>query len=365
MTLRLILATVVLALLSAGVVGFNLFRDRMIEAAFAEMGPQPQAVAVHEVEPSPWQPGLTGFGTVSATRGVMLVLEAEGRILEVTFDGNQTVEEGDLLVRVEDDMQRADLAAAVADAWLAEQALDRAERLGETGTAAEATVEEAAAAVDAAQAQVARLEAALRRTRLVAPFEGEVGIPQIEAGAFAEAGMQVASLQRTDRVWVDFSIPERQVRDIAQGQTVQIIGEGMEGEVSAIEPRTDPDSRLVTVRAPFDNADALLRPGQFVRVRVLLDPRDDVIAVPQTAVINSLFGDHVFALREVEDGEHDLEVRQVFVELGDRDGDRIEITDGLEAGDRVVTAGQNRLSNRTPVTVDPDEAEEEQREAEQ
>lgn len=367
MTLRLILAILVLALLSGGLVGFNIFRDRMIETAFAEMGPQPQAVAVHEVEAGPWQPGLTAFGTVSAARGVMLVLEAEGRIREVGFEANQTVAEGDPLVRVEDDMQRAELAAAVADAWLAEQALDRAERLGETGTAAEVTVEEAEAALNAAQAQVDRLEALLRRTRLVAPFEGEIGIPQVEAGQFASAGMEVASLQRTDTVRVDFSIAERQVRDIAPGQTVQLVGElegdGLEGEISGIEPRTDPDSRLVSVRAPFDNPDRLLRPGQFVRVRVLLDARDDVIAVPQTAVITSLFGDYVYAVREAEDGDHDLEVRQVFVEIGAREGDRIEITGGLEPGDRVVTAGQNRLSNRSPVTVDPEEAEEESREA--
>ena len=369
MTIRLILAIVVLALLSGGLVGFNVFRDRMIDQAFAGMEAQPRAVAVHEVEAGPWQPGLTAFGTVSAARGVMLVLEAEGRILEVAFDGNQEVAEGDLLVRVEDDMQRAELAAAVADAWVAEQALDRAQRLGETGTASEVTVEEAEAALDAAQAQVERLDAMLRRTRLVAPFDGEVGIPQVEAGGFATAGMEVASLQRTETVRVDFSIAERQVRDIATGQTVRLIGElegeGLEGEISAIEPRTDPDSRLVSVRAPFDNADGLLRPGQFVRVRVLLDPRDDVIAVPQTAVITSLFGDYVFAVREAEEGAHELEVRQVFVETGAREGDRIEIAEGLETGDRIVTAGQNRLSNRDPVTVDPDEAEEEQREAEQ
>ena len=363
----MIIAVVLLALLSGGIVGFNMFRDRMIEQVFAEMGEEPQAVAVHEVEAGPWQPGLTGFGTVSAARGVMLVLEAEGRIREVAFEGNRMVAEGDLLVRVEDDMQRAELAAAVADAWLAEQALDRAERLGATGTASEVSVEEAEAALNAAQAQVDRLEAMLRRTRLVAPFDGEIGIPQVEVGAFASAGMEVASLQRTDTVRVDFSVAERQVRDIAPGQTVQLIGDldgrGLEGEISAIEPRTDPQSRLVSVRAPFDNPDGLLRPGQFVRVRVLLDPRDDVIAVPQTAVITSLFGDHVYALQEPEDGAHELEVRQVFVETGAREGDRIEIAEGLAPGDRIVTAGQNRLSNRSPVTVDADEAEEERREA--
>ena len=363
MKLRLAIAIVLLGLLSAGVVGFNLFRDQMIETIFAEMEPDPQAVAVHEVSRDTWQPGLSAFGTISAARGVTLVLEAEGRIEEVTFEGNQTVAEGDLLVRVDSDVQRAELAAAIADAHLARQELDRASRLGETGTAAEARVEEAEAAVSAAEAQVDRLQATLRRTELVAPFDGEIGIPQVETGQFANAGMEVASLQSTDRVRVDFSLSERQLRDVSVGQTVQIVGEladdGIEGAISAIEPRTDPESRLVSVRAPVENPDRVLRPGQFVRVRVLLDKRDDVIAVPQSAVITSLFGDYVYAVREVEEGSDDLEVRQVFVEIGARENDRIEIVDGLEEGDRIVTAGQNRLSNRSPVTVDPEEAQEE------
>ena len=368
MILRFSIATVLLVLLGGGIVGFNLFRDQMIEQIFAEGGAQPLPVSVEEVEAGPWQTSLSAFGTVSAERGVMLVLEAEGRILEVNFEGNQEVAEGDVLVRVDNDMERADLRAAEAEARLAAQVLERLSALGQTGTAAEASIEEAEAELDAARAQVERLEAMLRRTELRAPFEGEIGIPRVDVGQFANPGMEVASLQRTDAMRVDFNLSEQQVAQVRKDQRIELVDTGLEsrlenplqGRVTAIEPRTDPDTRLVALRAVIDEPDGLLRRGQFVRLRVLLDEEEDVIAVPQTAVIASLFGDYVYALREVEDedADHDLEVRQVFVETGTRDNGRIRIHDGLEPGDRVVIAGQNRLSNRAPVTVDDDGARE-------
>ncbi len=368
MLLRFSIAAVLLLLLGGGIVGFNLFRDQMIEQIFAEGGADAQPVDAEEVEAGPWQPALSAFGTISAERGVILVLEAEGRILDVTFEGNQHVSEGDLLVRVDSDMERADLRAAEAEARLAEQTLERRRALGETGTTAEATVEEAEATLEAALAQVERLEATIRRTELRAPFDGEIGIPNVEPGQFANPGMEVASLQRTDAMRVDFNLTEQQVARVEAGQTVELIDTGLnptpdtpvQARITAIEPRTDPETRLVAVRAVIDAPEGMLRRGQFVRLRVLLDEETDVIAVPETAVIASLFGDYVYAVRESEDdaADHELEVRQVFVETGERDNGRIRIHDGLEPGDRVVVAGQNRLSNRAPVTMDEDEARE-------
>lgn len=368
MLLRFSIATLLLLIVGGGIVGFNLFRDQMIEEIFAQSRVEPQHVDFVEVEAGPWQPVISAFGTISAERGVMLVLEADGRILDVTFEGNQQVSEGDLLVRIDSDMERADLRAAQAEARLAEQTLDRRRALGARGTEAEARVEEAVASRDAALAQVARLEAMIRRSELRAPFDGEIGIPSIETGQFASRGMEVASLQRTDTMRVDFNLTEQQVARIEKGQTVELIDlvvqmspdTPIRARITAIEPRTDPATRLVAVRAVIDEPAGLLRRGQFVRLRVLLEEELDVIAVPETAVITSLFGDYVYAVRAVEDdgAAHDLEVRQVFVQTGERDNGRIRIHDGLEPGDRVVIAGQNRLSNRAPVTIDEDEARE-------
>ena len=362
MTWRSILAVALLALLVGGIVGFNMFRDQLIADIFADSTPPPLPVTVHEVAPGSWQPAIAGFGTVAAKRGVVLIMEADGRVLDVAFAGNEQVAEGDVLVQIDNAMQRAELRGAQADARLARQVLDRRQALGATGTAAEASVEEAEATLEAAEAQIERAESALRRSMVIAPFDGIIGIPLIEEGAFVSAGTEVASLQRTDVMRVDFNVSERQVGQIARGQGVELLledaGITLSGEITAIEPRTDPQTRLVAVRARVENPDDQLRRGQFVRLRVLLPEQDDVIAIPQTAVTPSLFGDFVYAVRENADDPDRLEARQVFVETGGRMGDLVEIRDGLEPGDRVVTRGQNRLSNGAPVTLDDDAAAE-------
>ena len=362
MFIRFTIAVILLAVVAGSIVGFNMFRDQAIEAFFDEMEPEPEAVDTVVAEAGDWTPSVSALGTINAARGIDLTLEAAGRIEEVTFEANDQVSEGDVLVQIDDAIERAELLAAVADVTLAESDLERARSLGDRGVAAQTRIEEAEAAVASARAQVQRIQATRDNKRLQAPFDGEIGIPGVEAGEYVSAGTPVATLQSTERVRVEFTVPEQRLRDISIGQTVELVGfDGAEtpsGALSAIEPRIDPQSRLVSMRARLDNPDGTLRPGQFVRARVLLEPRDNVIALPQTAIVTSLFGDHVFAVVESEDGDDTHEARQVFVETGGRDGTRIEVTDGVAPGDRIVIAGQNRLSNGTPVTLDEGEAQE-------
>lgn len=363
MFIRFTIAFILLAVVTTGIVGFNMVRDQAIQAFFADMEPAPVAVDSVRAEAGDWTPGVSALGTISAERGIDLTLEATGRIEQVAFAANDLVSEGDILVQINDAIERAELLAVVAEVTLAESDLARARSLGDRGVAAQTRIEEAEATVASARAQVERIQATRENKRLKAPFDGEIGIPAVEAGEYVSAGAMAATLQATERVRVDFTVPEQRLRDVAIGQTVELIGfDGQDipsGPVSAIEPRIDPQSRLVAMRAEIDNPDGALRPGQFVRVRVMLEPREGVVALPQTAVVTSLFGDHVYAVVPREDGDDDdaLEVRQVFVETGGRAGTRIEITDGLAPGDRIVIAGQNRLANGTPVTLSPDEAQ--------
>ncbi|MEE4346448.1 MAG: efflux RND transporter periplasmic adaptor subunit, partial [Paracoccaceae bacterium] len=158
---------------------------------------------------------------------------------------------------------------------------------------------------------------------------------------------------------VDFSLPEQNLPDLFIGQTLHLssdeAGQSFEGQISGIDPRVDPSSRLVAVRGTVDGAGGALTPGQFVRLRLDLPVEEGVIALPQTAVISSLYGDFVYVVRpregSGEGGAEALEVRQVFVTPGRRSEGQIEIRDGVAAGDRIVTTGQNRLSNGAPVTL--------------
>ena len=224
----------------------------------------------------------------------------------------------------------------------------------------ETTVEQAQAAASASAAQVDKLEAVLEQKRLVAPFGGTLGIPRIDVGQYIAPGTVVATLQNLDVLRADFSVPEQSLDQVEIGQPVRFgVTENdmpFTGKITGIEPKVDPSTRLVLIRAEISNPDGKLAPGQFVQVRVELPREDNVIAVPQTAVVVSLYGDYVYVVRPAENASGEakdgLVARQVFVKTGRRSDGRVEITEGVSPGDLVVTAGQNRLNNGSPVVVD-------------
>ncbi len=357
---RFLIAIVLLVLVVGGIVGFNMFRDNAITQFFANMPVAPSTVSTIEVEPVTWTPGIQAIGTVGASRGVDLSVETTGIVQEIRFDANQKVEAGALLVQLDDTQQQADLSAQRAQAELDAQSLERALELQRRGVGSETTVEQAQAAASASAAQVEKLEAVLEQKRLVAPFDGTLGIPRIDVGQYIAPGTTVATLQNLDVLRADFSIPEQSLDRVEIGQPVRfgVTEDDMpfRGEITGIEPKVDPSTRLVLIRAEISNPDGRLAPGQFVQVRVDLPQENGIIAVPQTAVVVSLYGDYVYVVQPAEtqagDGEESLAARQVFVRTGRRSDGRIEILEGLKAGDVVVTAGQNRLNNGSPVVVD-------------
>jgi membrane fusion protein (multidrug efflux system) len=381
---RLIIAFVLLVLVCGGIIGFNIFRDRAIEQYFANAPVAAATVSATIVEPMKWTPGIEAIGTIGAARGVDLTVETSGIIKDVLFTANQRVEQGDVLVQLDDVVQQADLAAGLTQAALDKTAYDRALELQKRGVGTDVNVESAKAAAEASASQVAKFQAVLEQKQLTAPFAGTMGIPRIDDGQYIAPGTIVATLQDLETMRVDFSIPEQQLELVEIGQTVRLGVSAADmpfsGSIIGIEPKVDPVSRLVSIRAEVVKPEGRLSPGQFVQVRVQLPEEDGVLALPQTAVVTSLYGDYVFVVRPAEDmaGEvqaaqpaHDgaapaaeapaenqesaepaLVVDQVFVTTGRRSQGLVEVLKGIEPGDQVVTAGQNRLSNGAPVKVD-------------
>lgn len=352
---RLVIAVVLLALVAGGLVGFNLFRDRMIAQFLANMPVQPVPVETVTAETVTWQPVLNAIGTVNAAQGVNLTVEAAGIVREIGFDANAEVAANALLLRLDDEVQQADLAAARSQLALERLNLDRGQELQSRGVAANVQLDQARAAFDVATAQVARAEAVIGQRRLLAPFAGTIGLPRVDIGAHVSPGTIIATLQDLDRMRVDFSLPEQALPQLAIGQplTVRIEGEAraFDGRITGIDPRVDPNSRMVALRGDVENPDRALTPGQFARVEIVLPPEEGVIALPQTAVVTSLYGDFAYVVRHSAEDADRLEVRQTFVTTGRRSDGRVEVLDGVAPGDRVVSAGQNRLSNRAPVTL--------------
>lgn len=351
---RLLIAIILLGAIVGGIVWFNMFRAQMIAQYFSTMTPPAQPVSVQEAQPITWSSGIDAIGTALSAQGVDLAVQAAGLVRNVQFSANDTVAEGQPLVQIDERIEQADLAAAQSALELAEAELARNRTLTERGISTTTNLETAEASQKSALAQVARLTAVLEQKELLAPFGGVIGIPQVEEGQYVTPGTVFATLQNLDAMRVDFSVPEQQIAQVVPGTAVTASTEvgdlTFSGTITAIEPRVDPASRLVAVRAEIMDTDGKLYPGQFLRVRVELPAEDGVIALPQTTVSSNLYGDSVFIVR---DGEEDkMTVEQVFVTVGRRSGSMAEIIEGVAAGDRVVTAGQNRLTSGGPVTID-------------
>jgi membrane fusion protein (multidrug efflux system) len=351
---RLVIAVVLLGLIGGGIVWFKFFRDDMIAQFMGGMVPPPVPVTAETVEPVTWQPGIDAIGTALSVRGVDLAIESSGLVQTITFAANDTIAEGQQLVQIDDDSEVAAVEAARAALSVAIAEANRAKTLSDRGVGAQNTVDTAEAQVESARAQVAQLQTALDRKKLIAPFAGVIGIARVEVGQYVQPGTIYATLQDLSQMRVDFSVPEQQIGVLALGGPLTVATEvgdfSATGRIIAIEPRVDSNSRMVTVRAEVENPSGVLYPGQFLRVRIALPEEQGVIAVPQTAVSSTLYGDSIYVVRKGE-GE-DLSVEQVFVKIGRRSGGRIEVIEGLAAGDQIVTSGQNRLNPGAKVVID-------------
>lgn len=355
MVKRLVIAAILLALVAGGIIGFNLFRARMIAQFFATQKPPVMTVSTVVARPLVWTPGIEAIGTAVAVNGTDLSVEAGGTVREVLFAANDRIEAGQKLVQISEREELADLAAAQASLNLAEIELSRARTLQERGVSAVNNLDTAKAQAVSARAQVAKLTAVLQLKELAAPFAGVIGIPKVKVGEYVTVGTVYATLQDLDRMRVDFTLSEQQVAAVKPGLPVavssEVAGFAARGRITGIEPKVDPNSRLVTVRAEIENAGGRLSPGQFLRVRVELPTEEGVIAVPQTALTTSLYGDSIYVVRPGDEAGTQ-KVEQVFVTTARHSGGLVEITRGLAPGDEVVDAGQNRLTPGALVKVD-------------
>ncbi|MGB3415559.1 MAG: efflux RND transporter periplasmic adaptor subunit [Mesorhizobium sp.] len=366
---RLVIALILVVLVVGGIVGFNMFRSNAIKQYFANMPKPKLTVSTTVAEPMTWKPEIQAIGTVSARSGVDLTVEVSGVVRDIAFKSNEKVKAGQLLVQLDDAVQRANLEAEKAQAALDQQNLERAIELQRRQVGPQSNVQQAQAAASASAAQVDSLQAVLNQKRVTAPFSGTIGIPQIDLGKYLTPGDVVATLQDLDTMRVDFTVPEQQLPDLKIGQSVRL---GLtdddlkfEGKVIGIDPKVDPSTRLVSVRAEISNPNGALTPGQFAQVRVELPAEDNIIALPETALTTSLYGDFIYAVVpadkdgkattgkvDANDKNQNLVAHQVFVKTGRQSEGRVEIKEGVKPGDVVVDAGQNRLTNGAAVAID-------------
>jgi membrane fusion protein (multidrug efflux system) len=344
--------------LCGGLVWFNFFRDKMIKDFFANMQQPAQAVTSAKVEAKTWRPGISAIGTARAANGVELAFETAGIVSEIKFKANQEVRQGEVLVQLDDTIERADIQDVQANVKTAESSFERAKTLSARGYGTEANFDQASALLAAARSRLARLQATIEQKALKAPFSGVIGISRIDVGQYLQPGTIIASFQDLRSMKVDFTVPEQSANEVRLGQEVRLglteTNLPFKGRIIGKDPRVDPKTRLVSVQAVVDdNKDRAIVPGQFLHVEVVLPEQPNVVTLPQTAVISSLYGDYVYIIEQTEkNGQQVQTVKQVFVKTGRRRGGSLEILSGIEPGQQVVASGQNKLQAGATVKID-------------
>jgi membrane fusion protein, multidrug efflux system len=307
------------------------------------------AVEAAKVVAAPLSEQVTAIGTILSDEAVIISSEIPGRLHEIHFQEGQPIEKGAPLFTLDDSVYRAQLADAEAKLKLAEQTHQRRTALLTNKYATAQSADESASnlAVSTAAVELARVQ--LEKAHIAAPFSGIVGLRHVSVGEYITSGQALVNLEAIDPVKADFRVPEKFLPAIRVGQTIRIRvdafpDQNFEGKVYAIDPRLDVSGRSLLVRAMVPNKDQLLRPGLFARVTVLLQLKEDALSVPEQAIVPQ--GDSQFVFKIV-----DGKVQLTKVVTGTRREGRVEIVEGLSAGDQVVTAGQLKIRDGAAVSI--------------
>jgi membrane fusion protein (multidrug efflux system) len=293
--------------------------------------------------------------------------EVPGIVSNIRFESGGVAKEGQVLVELEADVERATLASAQARAELADRNAKRSEVLAAGNVISRAQLDEVDAQRKTAERDLASLRAQVERKVIRAPFKGRLGIRAVNVGQYLTPGTTVTTLDAIGGTFVDFSLPQENLAAVQVGLPVRVTFEGStdtaEGTISAVDPTIDPTTRNVKIRAAIpEEQKAKLRPGMFVNVNVVQPVRQAVVAVPLTAIVHASYGDSVFVIEPKKPGSPGMTTtpdgktvkiaRQQFVRLGQTRGDFVAVTKGVGVGQEVVSSGAFKLRNNAPVIVD-------------
>lgn len=295
-------------------------------------------------------------GSLRSRQSVMLRPEVSGRVTQINFRDAERVRRGQLLVQLDDQLPLAQVKQAEAELSIARANHKRNQELVEQKFIAQRAVDEGAANVQVAEAKLALAKATLARLKILAPFDGVAGIHNISVGDYLKDGADIVNIEDLDAMYVDFRLPERFQTKVRPGQTAVIEVDALPGQrfaalVMAVDPLVDANGRSVGIRGCIDNRQLRLRPGMFARVTPVFGVRDDARVIPEEAIVPQ--GGRQYVYKLVDGPDQDTRIAQrVEVKVGLRQPGKVEIVDGLQAGDIVVTAGQQRIQrDGMPVRV--------------
>jgi membrane fusion protein, multidrug efflux system len=351
---RMAFMLLAVGLVFGGLYGFQQFKSMMIARAMAALANPRQTVATAEAQLEKWNDNLTALGSLRAKDGADLALDASGIVEAISFDSGGRVEAGTVLLKLQSKDEQAKLNALEATARLNEINYQRDVEQFKIKAVSQASVDSDAANLKNAKAQADAQRAALEKKTLKAPFAGRLGIRSVDIGQYLAAGATIVTLQSLDPIHVDFFLPQQSLSQIKLGQAVAVRvdtwpNEVFPGEITAINPKVETATRNVQIRATLSNPKERLTPGMFARVEIAVGSSAEFVTVPVTALTSNPYGDTVYVVQGSGDA---ATAHQLFVKTGRTRGDLVALLEGVEPGQTVVTAGQLKLRNGSPVRID-------------
>ena len=357
---RMIVMLVSVFVLLGLLVGFNTLKTALITYFISSAGLPPATVSTMSAEEEEWQPTLSSVGNIRAFRGVDLSAETGGAVLNVFVKSGMDVKKGDLLIQLNDAADIAQLNSFKAMADLAKVINERDKQQLAIQAISKNVFDTSAADAKSKAAQVEQQAALVAKKSIKAPFSGRVGIIAINPGQYVNAGDKMLTLQTLDPIFVDFTLPQSTAGMIQVGQEIEMKTDafkdaGFKGKITAVSPKVELNTRNMQIEAMVSNPDKKVLPGMFANVTINLGDRVKYLTLPQTAITYNPYGSTVFIARKTDrkdkQGKPLIEAEQVFVTTGLTRGDQVAIVKGLEPGVMVVTSGQLKLKNGTPLII--------------
>jgi membrane fusion protein (multidrug efflux system) len=322
----------------------------------------PITVSSAIVREEDWAPTLSAVGSVSAVQGAVVSTELGGVVSRIVFENGSTAKKGDMLVQLDTSAEEAQLHSAEADLELARADLERSRDLAARRVISKADLDSAESKFNRLNAVVDQMRSNIRKKTIVAPFDGQLGIRQVNVGQSIDARQPVVALTALDSVYVDFALPEQYLSQLTNGLEVSVLADALggrefKGKLTAVNSMVDSATRNVTAQATLENPDHALRPGMFAKVEVILPTKQKALVIPGSAVSYAPFGDSVYVIekkRNEKTGKESQVLRQQFVRIGEARGDFVSVTQGLKGGETIVSTGVFKLRNGMSVTINND-----------
>jgi membrane fusion protein, multidrug efflux system len=332
---------------------------QIVKMASTPMVMPATTVSSATVKEEDWAPVLSAVGSITAVQGAVVSSELSGVVSQIAFENGGTAKKGDLLVQLDASAEEAQLKSAEADLELARSDLERSRELVGRKVISKAEIDAAESKFKQKEGSVEQMRSMIAKKTVRAPFDGQLGIRQVNVGQMINSGQQVVPLTSLDPVFADFALPQQHLGKLASGLDVRVTTDGLpgrvfDGKLTAINSMVDANTRNIMLQATLENPDHVLRPGMFAKAEVTLPEKHKALVIPGSAVSYAPFGDSVFVIEKKKDektGKESQAIRQQFVRVGESRGDFVSITQGLKVGEVVVSTGVFKLRNGMAVTI--------------